>query len=82
MISAHDPPVIPGWRLHNEDGTWFALRDHKLSEYVRRWGALDEVHARDRGELMVLCDAHTRLAERLATAEACHPKIEPIQPRT
>ena len=75
----HPIPMIPGWDVDNDDGQLIARPKHELTEYMERWGALNEVHARDPGELWVLCDAQTRLAERLATAENCHPRVKPLR---
>lgn len=70
------PYRLPGWEIVNDDGILIATRTIPLSEYQRCNGAVDEVTARDEGELWVLLDAHTRLAERLATAEALRPKVK------
>jgi hypothetical protein len=80
MITMSGPvPMVPGWHVHNDDGMLVARRLHGLTEYMQRHGALPEVEARDWGELWMLCDAQTRLAERLATAEHCHPRITPLR---
>ncbi|MFD0538630.1 hypothetical protein ACFQY7_37790 [Actinomadura luteofluorescens] len=42
---------------------------HPLSDYQLLNGCLEEIVAADEGELWLLCDAQTRLAERVATAE-------------
>jgi hypothetical protein len=62
-------PLIPGWNVHIDNGWLIACRAHGLTEYMRGWGALDQLCASSPAELMVLCDAQTRLAERLATAQ-------------
>ncbi|WP_143118432.1 MULTISPECIES: hypothetical protein [Actinomadura] len=41
-----------------------------LSDYQALNGCLDEVLAKDEGELWLLCDAQTRLSERVALAES------------
>jgi hypothetical protein len=68
--------TIPGWTITEDDGLLIAVRQGKLTEYQRRYGAIDEVDARDEGELWILCDAQTRLAERLGTAEDAAPKVK------
>ncbi len=67
--------TIPGWGITEDGGLLVAVRQGGLSEYQRRYGALAEVDARDEGELWILCDAQTRLAERLGTAESAAPKV-------
>lgn len=62
--------TIPGWSVSVDDGLYEAVRQADLTEYQTRYGAAATVEARDEGELWILCDAQTRLAERLATAEA------------
>lgn len=61
--------TAPGWDVSDDDGLLIAVRRGRLSEYQKKYGALAELEARDEGELWMLCDAHTRLAERLMTAE-------------
>lgn len=61
--------TIPGWAITEDDGLLIAIRQTGVSEYQRTYGALMEVEARDEGELWILCEAQTRLAERLITAE-------------
>jgi hypothetical protein len=78
MFPTRPIPFVPGWDVYNDDGLLVATRKTKLSEYQRAFGALMEVAARDLGELWMLTDAQTRLAERLATAEGLHPKITPL----
>lgn len=65
------PPVppIPGWHVDHDEHNLVANRLSPLSEYQREYGALDQVDARSMGELWMLADAQTRLAERLRTAE-------------
>ncbi|MBG6092359.1 hypothetical protein [Actinomadura viridis] len=63
-------PAVTGWSITSDGKNYTATKDRELSDYQRRWGALAEVQARTVGELWVLCDAQTRLAERLALAEA------------
>lgn len=60
---------FPGWDVADDEGLLIATRQVKLTRYQREYGALAEVDARDEGELWLLVDAQTRLAERLATAE-------------
>nr|BFE33164.1 hypothetical protein GCM10010200_054150 [Actinomadura rugatobispora] len=57
--------------------TYRATRSRELTAYQRAWGALPEVQAASQGELWVLCDAQTRLAERLAVAEAQRARTGP-----
>jgi len=68
------PPVIPGWDViidpDDASAHLVAVRRADLTKYQRIYGAMAEMTARDEGELLLLCDAQTRLAERLATAEA------------
>lgn len=68
------PPVppIPGWEISHDENTLIADRLTKLTEYQVEYGALPQVYARTAGELWMLCDAQTRLAERLHTAEMVH----------
>ena len=73
--------MVPGWHVHRRDGVLVARRSVGLTANMRAYGALDEVSAHDIGELWVLCDAQTRLAERLATAEWLQPRVE-VDPRT
>ncbi|WP_181663324.1 hypothetical protein [Actinomadura madurae] len=47
-----------------------ARRLAELSHYQVLNGCLPEVQARDEGELWLLCDAQTRLYERIALAES------------
>lgn len=54
-----------------------ATRHDELTDYQRQWGAVSELDARTEGELWLLCDAQTRLAERLAVAQAARPKVKP-----
>lgn len=70
-------PPIPGWTITLEDRTYVATRHDDLTDYQRQWGAVSELDARTEGELWLLCDAQTRLAERLAVAEATRPKVSP-----
>lgn len=70
-------PPITGWTITLEDRTYVATRHDTLSDYQRQWGAVPELDARTEGELWLLCDAQTRLAERLAVAEAARPKVRP-----
>ncbi|URN10240.1 hypothetical protein LUW74_47520 [Actinomadura madurae] len=47
-----------------------ARRLAELSDYQLLNGCLPEVQARGEGELWLLCDAQTRLYERIALAES------------
>ncbi|WP_433147019.1 hypothetical protein ACQPZ8_05680 [Actinomadura nitritigenes] len=69
--------LISGWTITLEDHTYVATRLAGLTDYQRQWGAVAELDARTEGELWLLCDAQTRLAERLAVAEATRPKVKP-----
>lgn len=75
--------VIPGWTVVVDDAStsarYVATRKTSLTSYQRSFGALAEVHARSEDELLLLCDAQTRLAERLATAEATRPATRPLR---
>jgi hypothetical protein len=61
--------VVHGWDISEDDGLFSAVRQGDLTEYQVMYGALSLLDARDEGELWMLCDAQTRLAERLMTAE-------------
>jgi hypothetical protein len=80
MTAPHPVPMVPGWHVHKDGSMLVARRATGLTEYMRAYGALDEIRVRDLGELWVLCDAQTRLAERLATAEWLAPRTELLQP--
>ncbi|TDC60195.1 hypothetical protein E1200_30865 [Actinomadura sp. GC306] len=58
------------WQGERLDGGLRAQRLVGLTDYQVLNGCLDEVRAQDEGELWVLCDAQTRLAERVALAES------------
>ncbi|WP_143219852.1 hypothetical protein [Actinomadura sp. CNU-125] len=60
---------MPGWHSERSDGGLRATRVTPLSDYQLLNGCLEEIVALDEGELWLLCDAQTRLAERVATAE-------------
>ncbi|TDE22045.1 hypothetical protein [Actinomadura sp. 6K520] len=60
---------MPGWHGERSDHGLRATRMTPLSDYQLLNGCLDEIVAADEGELWLLCDAQTRLAERVATAE-------------
>ncbi|MFA1546628.1 hypothetical protein [Actinomadura chokoriensis] len=60
---------MPGWRSQRSDEGLRAVRITQLSDYQLLNGCLKEIVAADEGELWLLCDAQTRLAERVATAE-------------
>jgi hypothetical protein len=61
--------LVRGW--HNEAfaGGLVAQRLGRLTDYQILNGCLREITAQDEGELWLLCDAQTRLAERVAVAE-------------
>lgn len=71
--------TIPGWNITEDDGLLIAERQAPLTEYQCRYGALTEVDARVEGELLILCDAQSRLAERLGAAEAAAPKVKHLR---
>lgn len=71
--------TIPGWDITEDDGLYTATRQSELTEYQRRYGARSEVDARAEGELWILCDAQTRLAERLSTAESVAPRVRHLR---
>lgn len=77
LMSPSRVPPISGWTITLEDRTYVATRLVDLTDYQRQWGAVSELDARTEGELWLLCDAQTRLAERLAVAEATRPKVKP-----
>ncbi|TDB78678.1 hypothetical protein E1264_36610 [Actinomadura sp. KC216] len=61
---------MPGWHSErSEEGGLRATRISPLTDYQLLNGCLEEIVAMDEGELWLLCDAQTRLAERVATAE-------------
>ncbi|MFD0683583.1 hypothetical protein [Actinomadura fibrosa] len=60
---------VPGWHAERSAGSLRATRVGPLSDYQLLNGCLEELVAADEGELWLLCDAQTRLAERVATAE-------------
>lgn len=70
---------ITGWDIVDDDGLLIATRRAPLTEYQRLNGAITEVTARDAGELWILCDAHNRLAQRIAAAEAARHKVTPFR---
>jgi hypothetical protein len=60
---------MPGWHGERSERGLRATRVTPLSDYQLLNGCLEEITALDEGELWLLCDAQTRLAERVATAE-------------
>jgi len=62
--------LIRGWDVREDDGLFIAVRRAPLSEYQKRYGALAQVDSREDGELYLLVDAQSRLADLLATAES------------
>ncbi len=60
---------MPGWHAERSARGLRATRVTSLTNYQIRNGCLRELIAGDEGELWLLCDAQTRLAERVATAE-------------
>ncbi|MVZ99259.1 hypothetical protein F8568_002415 [Actinomadura sp. LD22] len=60
---------MPGWHGERSERGLKATRVTPLSDYQLLNGCLEEITALDEGELWLLCDAQTRLAERVATAE-------------
>ncbi|URM97974.1 hypothetical protein K8Z49_31350 [Actinomadura madurae] len=60
---------MPGWHSERSSRGLRATRVTPLSDYQLLNGCLEEIVAADEGELWLLCDAQTRLAERVATAE-------------
>ncbi|XRQ04246.1 hypothetical protein ACN3XK_47870 [Actinomadura welshii] len=58
------------WRGERLDDGFIAHRIGELSDYQVLNGCLGEVQAQDEGELWLLCDAQTRLSERIALAES------------
>ncbi|TDD66959.1 hypothetical protein E1293_38525 [Actinomadura darangshiensis] len=60
---------MPGWHSERSNRGLRATRVTPLSDYQLLNGCLEEIVALDEGELWLLCDAQTRLAERVATAE-------------
>ncbi len=71
--------TIPGWDITEDDGLYTATRQAVLSEYQLMYGARVELDARSEGELLILCDAQTRLAERLGTAESVVPRLRHLR---
>ncbi|MFD0688194.1 hypothetical protein [Actinomadura fibrosa] len=66
---------LSGWYSEPFEDGFTARRLAGLSEYQLRNGCLDEVRAGDMGELWLLCDAQTRLAERVAVAESVRGRV-------
>ncbi len=62
-------PLMSDWRPEFSLDGLVARRHAKLSPYQLLNGCIGEVQARDEGELWLLCDAQTRLLERIALAE-------------
>ncbi|SPT58549.1 Uncharacterised protein [Actinomadura madurae] len=62
--------LMPDWRGARSREGFVARRLAELSHYQVLNGCLPEVQARDEGELWLLCDAQTRLYERIALAES------------
>ncbi|TDD87537.1 hypothetical protein [Actinomadura rubrisoli] len=60
---------MPGWHAERSAAGLRASRVSPLTDYQLLNGCLEELVASDEGELWLLCDAQTRLAERVATAE-------------
>ncbi|GAA1878332.1 hypothetical protein [Actinomadura bangladeshensis] len=60
---------MPGWHSERSGEGLRATRVTQLSDYQLLNGCLEQIVAADEGELWLLCDAQTRLAERVATAE-------------
>ncbi|GAA1818371.1 MULTISPECIES: hypothetical protein [Actinomadura] len=60
---------MPGWHSERSGDGLRATRVTQLSDYQLLNGCLEQIVAADEGELWLLCDAQTRLAERVATAE-------------
>jgi len=63
-------PLVSDWYGELLDDGFVARRLTSLTDYQMLNGCLSEVQARDEGELWLLCDAQTRLSERIALAEA------------
>ncbi|MWA00650.1 hypothetical protein F8568_009720 [Actinomadura sp. LD22] len=63
-------PFGPGWYGEAMGNGFVARRLDRLTDYQLLNGCLPEVQALDEGELWLLCDAQTRLAERIALAES------------
>ncbi|MFC5750404.1 hypothetical protein [Actinomadura rugatobispora] len=62
--------LCPGWHTERTGGRLVARRLAKLSDYQLGHGCLGEITVSAVGELVILCDAHNLLAERVALAEA------------
>lgn len=63
-------PLMSDWHGEPSDDGFVAHRIAELSDYQMSNGCLAEVQAKDEGELWLLCDAQTRLSERVAVAES------------
>lgn len=63
-------PLMSEWRRDRLDNGLVARRLAPLSDYQLLNGCLDEVQAQNEGELWLLCDAQTRLSQRIALAES------------
>ncbi len=63
-------PSMSGWHGERSHDRFIARRLAKLSDYQLLNGCLEEVQAVDSDELWLLCDAQTRLSERISLAES------------
>jgi hypothetical protein len=70
MAKTREMPCMPDWHGEASDDGFVARRVVGLSDYQMLNGCLHEVLAEDEGELWLLCDAQTRLSERVALAES------------
>jgi hypothetical protein len=66
--------TVPGWHSQTLEHGLVAQRLAPLTDYQRLNGCLPEVTAADEDELWILCDAQTRLAERVAVAESARTR--------
>ncbi|MFC5188123.1 hypothetical protein [Actinomadura harenae] len=62
--------LCPGWHTERVGERLLARRLHAPSDYQVECGCLEEIAATSVGELVILCEAQTLLAERVLSAEA------------
>lgn len=67
-------PLVPGWTVELCGAGLVARRLVLLTDYQLLNGCLPVVQAATVGELWLLCDAQSRLAERVAVAEAARKR--------
>jgi hypothetical protein len=71
---------VPGWDVVVNDNLHVARRRAPLTEYQRTYGTQAGIAVRDSGELRLICDAQTRLTERLAVLAELDDREETTDP--